>query len=127
MLIYTSDTNHYPPSQSFIDDLNKRHFWNCLCYLPNANITVGKNIAKVQMFLLFLFISKVLISKTIHVQFEITGIRLQTNDRLLTLFERLQRLIPSPRKSREDSKYLIEISLHIKLLTLVICDTVPGK
>jgi hypothetical protein len=40
MLIYTSDTNHPTLSQSFINDLNKKHFWNCLCYLPNANMTV---------------------------------------------------------------------------------------
>jgi hypothetical protein len=51
MLLYTSDTNHYPPSQSFIDDLNRKHAWNCLCYLPNATITVGKNIVTNQIVL----------------------------------------------------------------------------
>ena len=53
MLVYTSDANHYPPSQSFVDDLNKRHFWNCLCYLPNANITVRENIVTEQIHLFF--------------------------------------------------------------------------
>jgi hypothetical protein len=73
------------------------------------------------------FFLKVLISKLIHIQSEITGLRLQTNDRLLKLFTCLQRLIPSSRQSQTDSKHLIEISLHMKSLTMVICDTVPGK
>lgn len=45
MLIYTSDNsnyNNYLLSQTFIDDLNKNHFWTCLFYLPNANINVRK-------------------------------------------------------------------------------------
>jgi hypothetical protein len=123
MLIYTSDTNHPTLSQSFINDLDKKHFWNCLCYLPNANITVGKNMTNSSI----LFFLKVLISKLIHIQSEITGLRLQTNDRLLKLFTCLQRFIPSSRQSQTDSKHLIEISLHMKSLTMVICDTVPGK
>jgi hypothetical protein len=72
------------------------------------------------------FFSKVWIDKRTHIQSEITGIRLQTNDKLLTLFKRLQRLMPSTKESQGDSKRFIDISFHIKLLTLVICDTVPG-
>jgi len=48
MLIYTSDNNNNILSQLFIDDLNKKHFWNCLFYLPNANITVRKNKIKIK-------------------------------------------------------------------------------
>jgi hypothetical protein len=44
MLIYTSDNNDNSLSQSFIDDLYTKHLWNCLFYLPNANITVKINI-----------------------------------------------------------------------------------
>jgi hypothetical protein len=48
MLIYTSDNNNNILSQLFIDDLNKKHFWNCLFYLPNANITVRENKIKIK-------------------------------------------------------------------------------
>ena len=41
LAIYTSEMDLETSPPSFIDDLNKKHFWNCLCYLPNANLTVG--------------------------------------------------------------------------------------
>ena len=42
LAIYTSETDQETFSSSFIDDLSERHFWHCLCYLPNANLTVGE-------------------------------------------------------------------------------------
>lgn len=40
LAIYTSEMDLDTSSPSFIDDLNRKHFWNCVCYLPNANLTV---------------------------------------------------------------------------------------
>ncbi|CAF1097053.1 unnamed protein product, partial [Rotaria sordida] len=106
MVIYTSDDNNNISSQSLIDDLSRRHLWNCLFYLPNANITIS-NI------------------NTTHIQIEITGIRLQSNYILISLLKRLQIILSSLRKSKTNSNRSIEISLHMKSVTVVICDTVP--
>jgi hypothetical protein len=43
MLIYTSDNNNNILSPSLINELNNKHLWNCLLYLPNGNMTVIEN------------------------------------------------------------------------------------
>ena len=62
-------------------------------------------------------------SKSIHIQSEITGIRLQLNQMFLSLFKRLQMKKFSSKKSNN----LIEFSLHLKNVSIVICDSVPGR
>ncbi|CAF1319950.1 unnamed protein product [Adineta steineri] len=111
MLIYTSNNQDNVSSESLIDNLDKKHVWNCLFYLPNANATI-------------------LISKSIHIQSDITGIRLQSNHILISLLKRLRTMsvsstktIPPPTKT--DSNRSIELSLYMKSVTIVICDTVP--
>jgi hypothetical protein len=66
-------------------------------------------------------------NKSINIQSEITGIRLQSNNIFLSLLKRLQTVIPSSTKTKTSSNYPLEISLHIKLITIVICDSVPGN
>ncbi|CAF4617966.1 unnamed protein product, partial [Rotaria sp. Silwood2] len=105
MLIYTSNNNNIL-SQSLIDDLSRQHLWNCLFYLPHANITIS-NI------------------NTTHIQIEITGIRLQSNHILISFLKRLQIILSSSKKTKTNSNRFIEISLHMKSVTVVICDTVP--
>lgn len=74
-----------------------------------------------------MFVSKILINKSIHIQSEITGIRFQSNNIFISLLKRLQMIMPSSRKMKRNSNYLIDISLHMKTTTIVVCDSVPGK
>ncbi|CAF0826292.1 unnamed protein product [Rotaria sp. Silwood1] len=98
-----SETNF---SQSLIDDLSRQHLWYCLLYLPNASITISK-------------------IYTTHVEIEIIGIRLQSNHILISFLKRLQIILSSSKKSKINSNRFNEISLHMKSITIIICDTVP--
>ncbi|CAF1993052.1 unnamed protein product [Rotaria magnacalcarata] len=105
MLIYTSDKNNIL-SQPLVDELNRQHLWNCLFYLPNASITISN-------------------TNITHIQIELTGIRLQSNSSLVSVLQRLQLILPSLRKSTTKSNRSIELSVHMKFVTVVICDSVP--
>jgi hypothetical protein len=126
MILYTSENSNNILSQSLIDDLNKKHLWNCLFYLPNGNITVTRNIFQILHKNLLVFF-KVLIASTIHIQSEITGIRLQSNLVLITFLKRIQTIFSSSTKQKTNSNRLIEFSLHMRFITIVIYDTVPGR
>ncbi|CAF0759960.1 unnamed protein product [Adineta ricciae] len=106
MLLYTADSVISTDSifsQSIVDDLDKKHLWNCLIYLPTANVSISLN-------------------QAIQIQSDIDGLRVQSNQILIRLLKRLQtmRSNPSTKSSR-----LIDLSFQMKTISLVICDSLP--
>ncbi|UJR27464.1 hypothetical protein I4U23_008751 [Adineta vaga] len=110
MLIYTSDNVTNTDSifsQSIIDDLDKKHLWNCLFSLPNASFTI-------------------LMNQIIQIQSDINGLRVQSNQILFNLLKRFQTIRSnSSTKSQLKSNRSIDLSLQMKTISLVICDSLP--
>jgi len=67
-------------------------------------------------------------NEIIAIKSEINGMRLQIDQVFFTIYKRLQTMIHSSKISNQNSNSSrIELSLHMKSLSIIICDTKPSK
>ena len=73
--------------------------------------------------------SKIVIGPSSRISADTSGIRLQSNAMLIALCKRLQRVFSAVKKEKHstENRRVMDVSVHLRMISIVICDTVPGR